>query len=75
VLQGERDYQVRPADFDGWKQALGNQPSASFKTYPTLNHLFMPGSGPSSDAEYFKPNNVPEEVIQDIAGWVKKNSR
>jgi hypothetical protein len=75
VLQGERDYQVRPADFDGWKKSLGNQPTATFKSYPALNHLFMPGSGPSSDAEYFRSNHVPEEVIQDIAGWVKKNSR
>ncbi|HEY6273571.1 MAG TPA: alpha/beta fold hydrolase, partial [Terriglobales bacterium] len=43
VLQGDRDYQVRMADFDGWKKSLGNQPTASFKTYPALNHLFMPG--------------------------------
>jgi len=75
VLQGERDIQVRLADFDGWKKALGSQPSASFKTYPALNHLFMPGSGPGSEAEYFQPNHVPEEVVQDIAGWVKTNSR
>jgi dienelactone hydrolase len=72
VLQGERDYQVSTADFDGWKKFLGNQPTASFKSYPTLNHLFMPGSGPSSGAEYLQPNHVPEEIIQDIAGWVKK---
>jgi uncharacterized protein len=75
VLQGERDYQVRMADFDGWKRALGAQPSASFKTYPALNHLFMPGSGPGSGAEYMKPNHVPEEVVQDIVAWVKKSSR
>lgn len=75
VLQGERDYQVRMADFDGWKKALGNRPSATFKSYPALNHLFMPGSGPGSGAEYMHPNHVPEEVVQDIAGWVKKNSR
>jgi dienelactone hydrolase len=75
VLQGERDYQVRMADFDGWKKSLSSQPSASFKTYPALNHLFMPGSGPGSGAEYLQPNHVPEDVVQDIAGWVKKNSR
>jgi uncharacterized protein len=75
VLQGERDIQVRLADFDGWKKALGSQPSASFKTYPALNHRFMPGSGPGSEAEYMQPNHVPEEVIGDIGDWVKKNSR
>jgi dienelactone hydrolase len=75
VLQGERDIQVRMADFDGWKKSLGSQSSASFKTYPALNHLFMPGSGPGSEAEYFQPNHVPQEVVQDIAAWVKTNSR
>jgi len=74
VRQGERDFQVRMADFECWKKPLGNQPTASFKTYPALNHLFTPGNGRASNAEYFQPNHVPEEVIQDIAGWVKKNS-
>ena len=41
VLQGGRDYQVRLADFEGWKKALGNKPNASFKLYPELNHPFI----------------------------------
>jgi dienelactone hydrolase len=72
VLQGERDKQVRMADFDGWKKSLGNQPTASFKTYPALNHLFMAASGPADSPGL---RHVPEEVIQDMAGWVKKNSQ
>ncbi len=73
VLQGERDYQVRMADFNGWKNALDKKPTATLKTYPSLNHLFMAGTGPSSDAEYLKPNHVQEEVVQDIAGWITKH--
>jgi len=70
VLQGERDYQVRFADFNGWKKALEKKPNASFKLYPGLNHLFMFGTGPSSPAEYLQPNHVQEEVVRDIGEWI-----
>ncbi|HKV91538.1 MAG TPA: alpha/beta fold hydrolase [Candidatus Angelobacter sp.] len=72
VMQGDR-YQVGAADLNGWKQALEKKSTVSFKTYPTLNHLFMPGVGPSSDAEYLKPNHVLESVVEDIAGWIVKH--
>jgi dienelactone hydrolase len=72
VLQGERDINVRMADFDGWKKSLGNQPTAIFKTYPALNHLFVQAS---AAADSPGSHHVPEEVLQDIAGWVKANSR
>jgi dienelactone hydrolase len=75
VLQGARDYQVTSPDFDGWKKALGAKPNVSFKLYPDLNHLFMPGSGPSSPAEYMKPNHVPEQVIADIAAWIAAHGK
>lgn len=71
VLQGARDDNVSMADFDGWKKSLGNQPTASFKTYPALNHLFVPATGPADSPGL---HHVPEEAIQDIAGWVKKKS-
>jgi len=70
VLQGERDYQVRAADFEGWKKALAGKKNAEPKSYPALNHLFITGSGPSSPAEYARPGHVADEVIQDIADWI-----
>lgn len=70
VLQGERDYQVQMADFEGWKKALGSRPNATFKSYPPLNHLFIAGTGPGSPAEYAQPGHVSDEVIQDIADWI-----
>ena len=73
VLQGDRDYQVRMEDFNSWKRALEKKPDVTFKIYPTLNHLFMTGSGPSSDAEYLKPNHVQEDVLKDIADWITKH--
>jgi uncharacterized protein len=73
VLQGERDYQVKMEDFNGWKGALDKKPAVTFKIYPGLNHLFMAGSGPSSDVEYLKPNHVQADVIQDIGAWINQH--
>ncbi len=71
VLQGERDYQVTMADdFVKWKAALGGNPNVTFHTYPTLNHLFMPGVGKSLPTEYETAGHVPVDVINDIAGWI-----
>ncbi len=60
VLQGGRDYQVTSADFDIWKQALGNDPRATFKFYPPYTHLFNPGAGwgPPSPQDYSVPSHV-----------------
>lgn len=70
VLQGGRDYQVRPADYEGWQKALTGHANATLKMYPALNHLFIAGSQPSSPGEYDKLGHVSDEVIGDIAVWI-----
>jgi hypothetical protein len=70
VLQGQRDYQVRLADFEGWKRSLAKRRDARLKLYPALNHLFVSGKGPSTPAEYEKPGHVDAQVIADIAAFV-----
>lgn len=70
VLQGERDYQVTMEDFTGWKKALAGNKNVSFKSYPSLNHLFMAGEGKSTPAEYKEVGHVAAEVIADIAAFV-----
>jgi len=70
VLQGERDYQVTMKDFDGWKRALTSKKDATLKTYPSLNHLFVSGSGTPTPSEYERPGHVEKAVIDDIAGWI-----
>ncbi len=73
VLQGERDYQVLAArDFTAWKTALAGKANATFKLYPTLNHLFISGEGPSTPQEYEKAGQVSAEVIKDIVNWINK---
>jgi hypothetical protein len=70
ILQGERDYQVRPEEFAQWKAALGSRRDVTFRSYPTLNHLFIAGTGASLPAEYQVPGHVAEEVVRDIATWI-----
>lgn len=72
VLQGERDYQVTMADLAQWKRALGAKKSATFKTYPKLNHLFTEGEGPSRPEEYSVAQHIPEYVLGDLAAWMKR---
>ncbi len=71
-LQGESDYQVRMTDFNLFK--LYNKNSDHyFKSYPRLNHLFVAGETEalSTPGDYFKPGNIYEPVIMDIAKFVK----
>jgi dienelactone hydrolase len=70
ILQGERDFQVTMEDFARWKAALGSRRDVTFRSYPSLNHLFIAGTGPSLPAEYQVPGHVAEEIIRDIATWI-----
>jgi fermentation-respiration switch protein FrsA (DUF1100 family) len=70
VLQGERDYQVPMSDFADWKRALAGKKGASLRSYPSLNHLFVAGVGPSRPEEYERQGHVDERVVRDIAEWI-----
>jgi len=73
ILQAEGDYQVTMEDFLIWKSALTGRSDVQFKSYAGLSHLFMPfeGGEKSTPAVYNVPGHVIEEVIQDIAQWIK----
>jgi uncharacterized protein len=71
ILQGERDYQVTQADLQGWRDALGDRRNATIKSYPTLNHLFMSGTGKGTPSEYLAAGHVADFVLDDIAGWIR----
>jgi dienelactone hydrolase len=70
ILQGGRDYQVTPSNFEAWGAALAKRTNVTLKIYPDLNHLFMTGTGRSGPAEYEQPGHVSQEVIDTIATWV-----
>jgi fermentation-respiration switch protein FrsA (DUF1100 family) len=72
IIQGERDYQVTMQDFQDWSNAVASQPRVQLKSYPDLNHLFIPGTGKSTPAEYETPGNVSPAIIEDLAGWIQQ---
>jgi dienelactone hydrolase len=70
ILQGKRDYQVTMTDFARWNETFYNTTSVTLKTYPSLNHFFIAGTGVPTDAEYLLEGHVAEEVVSDIASWI-----
>jgi hypothetical protein len=68
ILQGGKDYQVTEKDFGNWKAALSGRKDVTFKFYPNLFHLFMPGD--KTPADYEKPGHVQHVVVDDIASWI-----
>jgi len=73
ILQGERDYHVNMKDFAAWKAGLAGAPNVSMKSYPSLDHLMLEGTGRSSAADARKPNlHVAETVVADVAKWVSQ---
>jgi uncharacterized protein len=70
ILQGGRDFQVGPAEFEAWKTAMAKSKNVTTKSYPSLNHLFVAGEGKSNEQEYRKPGHVSAEAIDDIAKFV-----
>ncbi|HEY2728450.1 MAG TPA: hypothetical protein VGK52_00835 [Polyangia bacterium] len=72
VLQGERDFQVRRADCDGWARALAGRRDVELVLYPALNHLCEAGQGVSRPAEYDRPDlHVAPEVVTDVAVFIE----
>lgn len=70
VLQGGRDYQVRPEDMRAWRAAVGDRPGLQVMEFPTLNHLMISGSGTPGPEEYAHRGHVALEVIDAVARWV-----
>jgi dienelactone hydrolase len=70
IVQGGRDYQVPPSEADLWRAALARESDVEIREYPALNHLMLPGSGPSRPAEYGVPGHVDAALVEDLAEWV-----
>lgn len=73
LLQGGRDFQVPAADWARWRSAFAKDPRATFKHYPSLNHLAIAGTGPANIAEYQTAGHVDAGLIADIAQWLAKH--
>ncbi len=71
ILQGGRDYQATVADdLVRWQAGLAGRPHVTIRVYDADNHLFFPGAGPSSPAEYEPAQHMDPAVVADIASWL-----
>ena len=75
IVQGGRDYQATVADdLSRWQAALDGRPDVTIRVYPADNHLFFPGEGPSSPAEYEPAQHVDPAVVAGIAAWLTEGT-
>lgn len=72
VLQGGNDFQVTyENDYVYWQQVLDGKENVTFRHYPGLSHVFMPGSRERFDgSSYDPPATMDAQVIGDIANWI-----
>ena len=70
LLQGGRDIQVVEADWQRWQDAFADDPRATLRHYPALNHLGIAGEGPGNIAEYQQPGHVDAQLIAEVAAWI-----
>ncbi|MEV6138770.1 hypothetical protein AB0L63_22440 [Nocardia sp. NPDC051990] len=49
---------------------LDIRPRVTIRVYDADNHLFFPGTGLSTPAEYAPPQHVDPQVVTDIATWL-----
>lgn len=78
ILQGALDRQISAGQADTLAaviRAAGNR-DVSEKVFPGLNHLFLHTAGDGSPVEYpgLTDTNVPPEVLDEIATWVKAHT-
>ena len=55
---------------DAFGYSVGRE---SLGIYDADNHLFFPGAGPSTPAEYESAQHVVPAVVADIAAWLTPN--
>ncbi len=75
ILQGAEDFQATAEkDFEAYKQLLSGRSNVSFRLYNGLNHAFVPsvyGNIMKANQEYQIERHIGEDVISDIAKWIK----
>ena len=71
--------QAMPADSITLAAEVSDDPcraaARTMKSCPALDHLFVAGTGKSTPAEYARGGNVGEEVIADVATWIRARVR
>ena len=75
ILQGGKDFQVlAKRDYRMFRKLLADRANTRFKLYPDLNHIFVRGIYDDilrASKEYKVERHIPEEVIADIAAFIR----
>lgn len=73
VLQGGKDIQVPASELTLWQKALADRKDVEYKLYPNMFHMLGDYKADliSGMEPYSAPGNVSEELILDVAKWVK----
>ena len=76
IMQGDKDFQVKAdMDFAIYKEMLKDRDNVTFKLYENLNHAFVNsvyGTISKAKQEYNVEQHIGENVIADIANWIKE---
>ena len=75
ILHGARDFQVLDEDIRIWQTGLKGDTKVKVETFPSLNHLFIVGTGQPGPAEYNTPGHVDGSVIGAIADFIEQGPR
>ncbi len=72
ILRGSRDFQVTGEDLRDWQTGLKGDAKVRAETLPSLNHLFIAGTGAGTPgpANYFAPGHVDVALIGTIASFI-----
>lgn len=77
ILQGGKDFQATAdKDFAAYKRLLAGKSNVTFRLYENLNHAFVPsvyGNIMKAKQEYGIEQHVAENVIAEIANWIKRS--
>jgi uncharacterized protein len=75
IAQGGRDYQITVSDdLARWQAALADRPQVTIQIYDADNHLFFPGTGQPTPAEYEPAQHMDPQVVADIAAWIAERT-
>jgi fermentation-respiration switch protein FrsA (DUF1100 family) len=72
IQQGSNDVQVPPdTELSRWRDALGDRPAVTIRTYDGVNHFLTTGPGPLATGTLPESGHVSDAVVADLAMWTK----
>ena len=78
IMQGEKDFQATAhKDFAAYQQLLAGKENVTFRLYENLSHAFVPSVYADimkAKQEYHVEQHIGENVIGDIANWIRNGT-